>query len=273
MPTEGTDQLKLLGTDEPAPFEVLNPKSEKPLLLVCDHASRRIPLSLGGLGVDPAVRRCHLAWDIGAGELTRRLAESLGATAVLQQYSRLVVDCNRQLLDPGAFLEYGDGMVIDGNRNLNAETKQARADAIYWPYHQAVATEIKRLSRNGTDPSIVAIHSFTPVLNGASRACQIGILWDADERISAPLIRDLRNLDLIVGDNEPYSGKALQDFTIDHHAETAGLPHVGLEIRQDLLAFASGVSKMADVLHSQIERIQSQLHPRDIGSSHAKLPA
>ena len=273
MPTEGTDQLKLLATDEPAPFEVLNPRSEKPLILVCDHASRRIPVSLGDLGVDPAVRRCHLAWDIGAGELTRRLAASLGATTVLQQYSRMVVDCNRQLLDPGAFLEFGDGVVIAGNRNLDAAKKQRRADEIYWPYHQVITNEIKRLSRNGVDPSFISIHSFTPVMNGVFRPWQIGVLWDTDQRISAPLIRDLRGLEFKVGDNEPYSGRAPQDFTIDHHAEAAGLPHVGIEIRQDLIDIDAGVSKIADVLHAEIEQIQAHVHPTDITSRQRKRPA
>jgi predicted N-formylglutamate amidohydrolase len=99
MPTEGVDKASLLAADEPASFEVLNPTSTKPLLLVCDHASSRFPASVGNLGVDLAVQRCHLGSDIGARALTVTLAQRLGATAVLQQYSRLVIDCNRQLLD------------------------------------------------------------------------------------------------------------------------------------------------------------------------------
>src|SRR5210317_924462 len=114
----------LLAPDEPGPFRVLNPLAEAPILLVCDHASCRFPRSLGDMGLDPFARRCHLAVDIGAGALTERLSESLGVTAVLAQYSRLVVDCNRQLLDPSAFLVFGDGIFIPGNNNLGDAEKK-----------------------------------------------------------------------------------------------------------------------------------------------------
>jgi predicted N-formylglutamate amidohydrolase len=273
MPTAGTSPTSILDASEPVPFEVLNPDSRLPLLFVCDHASRRIPASRGTLGVDPAVRRCHLAWDIGAGELTRRLADATGATAVLQNYSRLVVDCNRELLDPAAFLEFGDGVVINGNRNLGQAEKQARADAIYWPYHCAISEQIARLTSSTCKPAVYSMHSFTPVLNGVSRVWQIGILWDKDDRIAPPLIRALRERDYLVGDNEPYSGKAPQDFTIDHHAEGAGLPCVGIEIRQDLIDNRPGVAAIAELLHPAIQRLQAQLYPTSIGTRRPQLPA
>src|SRR5690606_31159317 len=194
MPPRGTAGqpavTELLAADEPAPFSILNPSAGKPLLLVCDHASRVFPRALGDLGLDPLARRCHLALDIGAGALTAKLSGSLGATAVLAGYSRLVVDCNRDLLDPGAFLEFGDGIVIPGNRNLDAAHKEARAEAIYWPYHHAIDAEIKRLSGVSRAPAVIAIHSFTPVLDGISRPWEIGVLWDADRRISDILLRE-----------------------------------------------------------------------------------
>lgn len=273
MPTEGTRQNKILAADEPAAFEVLNPQAEEPLLLVCDHASRRFPLSLGDLGVDPAVSRCHLGSDIGARNLTKLLADRLGVTAVLQSYSRLVVDCNRQLLDPGAFLQFGDGVVINGNCHLNTEQKQARADEIYWPYHNAIGTEISRLTAVTAKPSMLAIHSFTPVLNGVFREWQIGVLWDVDGLVAEPLIQQMRDSGYVVGDNEPYSGKALQDFTIDHHAEAAGLPHAGIEVRQDLIDSEKGLLTIADALQPVIERIQAQLYPTDINTRKRRLPA
>ena len=256
----------ILGPDEPPPYRTLNPDADRAMLLVCDHASRRFPTALGDLGVDPAARRCHLAWDIGAGPLTEYLAERLNATAVLHQYSRLAIDCNRQLLDPGAFLEFGDGVIIHGNRNLRPEHKQARAAALYWPYHYAVAYEIQRLRDQTTLPSFYSIHSFTPVLNGISRPWEIGILWDKDPRIALPLIDALREAGYMVGDNEPYSGKAPQDFTIDHHAETAGLPHVGIEIRQDLIDDEPGVEQIGSALATAFDAIQARLFPTDIAS-------
>jgi predicted N-formylglutamate amidohydrolase len=273
MPTEGVDNISLLAADEPVPFEVLNPGSTKPLLLVCDHASSRFPASVDNLGVDLAVQRCHLGSDIGARALTVSLAERMGVTAVLQQYSRLVIDCNRQLLDPGAFLKFGDGVVIAGNRNLDDEQKRIRAEEIYWPYHRAIDAEIDRLSSDTVKPSMLAIHSFTPVLNGVFRPWQIGILWDKDPRIAEPIIRKLREQGLTVGDNEPYSGKALQDFTIDSHAEASELPHVGIEIRQDLIDKDEGVAAMADIFEPVIESIQAQLYATDIASRERTLNA
>ncbi|MEX2124071.1 MAG: N-formylglutamate amidohydrolase [Woeseia sp.] len=259
MPTKGTLRINtstaLLAADEPAPFTVLNPTSGVPALLVCDHASRRFPRALGDLGLDPLARRCHLALDIGAEALTRRLAGSLGVTAVLAGYSRLIVDCNRELLDPGAFLEFGDGIVIPGNRSLTAEQKAARAEAIYWPYHRAIDAEIKRLTAEGRSPAVMAIHSFTPVLDGVSRPWEFGVLWDADSRLAGIMIRELTKAGFVVGDNEPYSGRSPQDFTIDNHGEAAGLPHVGIEVRQDLIDNDPGVDKVGGILHGIIERI------------------
>jgi predicted N-formylglutamate amidohydrolase len=243
-----------IAPDEPAPFTILNAHAEAPLLLVCDHASPRLPRLLGDLGLDPPARRSHLAVDIGAGALVRCLAADLGATAVLGNYSRLVVDLNRELMDPAAFLEYGDGVVIPGNRNLSPESKAARAEAFYRPYHRAIDEQIARLRTAGCEPAVVAVHSFTPVLDGVSRPWQMGILWDADRGFAKAMIRLLREAGYVVGDNEPYSGKAPQDYTIDTHAEAAGLPHVGIEVRQDLVDGEHSARAVAAVLGSALER-------------------
>lgn len=270
MPTEGTDKntsdAPLLADDEPKPFVVRNADSVSPILLVCDHASRRFPRALGTMGLDPFARRCHLALDIGAGALTEAIADDLSVTAVFCEYSRLIVDCNRQLMDPGAFLEFGDGMIIPGNRNLHKEDKQRRADAIYWPYHGAIEAEIERLQRAGVMPLFVSIHSFTPVMNGESRTWEMGILWDQDRPTSKLFVDGLRDAGYLVGDNEPYSGKAPQDFTIDHHAEPIAMPHVGVEIRQDLIHHDDGVRRIADVLGKVIAEASNRLRPTDISS-------
>lgn len=268
MPTEGTDNrpasARLLNEDEPPPFVTRNPDSTRPILLVCDHASRLFPESLGTMGLDPGARRCHLAWDIGAGALTESLAASLEATAVLCQYSRLVIDCNRQLMDPGAFLEFGDGVVISGNRNIQQGDKDRRAEEIYWPYHNAVQHQLERFGSLGIQPIFVAIHSFTPVMNGNYRPCEIGILWDTDRVTAEVFIHDFRDAGYVVGDNEPYSGKAPQDFTIDHHAEAANLPHVGIEIRQDLIHHDYGVEKVAETMHKILETLPARITPTNI---------
>lgn len=251
------DEPRLLGPGEPLPFRVLNASSKRPLLLVCDHASRRFPESLGDLGLDPVARTCHLAWDIGAGPLTERVATELGVTTVLAEYSRLIVDCNRDLVDPSAFLEFGDGIVIHGNRGLDQRAKDQRAQEIYWPYHYAIDMELKRLAAIDYPPALISIHSFTPVLDGVSRHWEIGVLWDADRATAEIVIDGFRAAGYDVGDNEPYSGKAPMDFTIDHHAEAANLPHVGIEIRHDLIASDDGVEKIGALLAGIVDRITS----------------
>lgn len=277
MPTEGTDNKlppeTLLASDEPAPFVTLNPHATKTVLLVCDHASRRFPKSLGTMGIDPVARRCHLAIDIGAGNLTESIAENIGVTAVLCQYSRLIIDCNRQLMDPGAFLEFGDGVVIKGNRNLHANEKKLREEEIYWPYHGAIDAQIKRLHVAEVAPVFVSIHSFTPVLNGESRTIEMGVLWDADRVTAEIFINDFRQAGYHVGDNEPYSGKALQDFTIDQHAEKIGIPHIGIEIRQDLIDDEAGVAKISELMSHIVDSLPARLQPTDISSKRPKSPA
>ena len=242
---------------------MLNPLAEKPILLVCDHASHRFPKSLGDMGLDPFARRCHLAVDIGAGAVTQTLAKRLGVTAIVHNYSRLIVDCNRQLMDPGAFLEYGDGILVPGNRNLHQEDKDLRASALYWPYHCAIDEQVQRLKKSGPVPAFISIHSFTPVLNGESRQWEMGVLWDKDEQLRDIFLPGLREAGYRVGDNEPYSGKAPQDFTIDHHAEEIGLPHIGIEIRQDLIDDAGGVAEVAEVMHGIVASIPDRIDAKD----------
>ncbi len=260
--TDGPDNQHvrtLLAAGEPGPFRVLNPVSKKPLILTCDHASCRFPKSLGDMGLDPFARRCHLAVDIGAGPVTERIAERLGVTAVLQNYSRLIVDCNRELMDPGAFLEYGDGIVVTGNRNLHQEDKDLRASTLYWPYHGAIDAHVERLASIGPAPALIAIHSFTPVLNGESRPWQIGVLWDRDEAMRDIFLDGFREAGFVVGDNQPYSGKAPQDYTIDTHAEGNGLPHVGIEIRQDLVGDEHGIETIAEIMAGIVASVPDQM--------------
>jgi predicted N-formylglutamate amidohydrolase len=178
---------------------------------------------------------------------------------VLAQYSRLVVDCNRQLLDPSAFLVFGDGIFVPGNNNLSEDAKKQRSAAIYWPYHEAVSDQVSRLRSIGPAPLFVSIHSFTPVLNGMSRSLEMGVLWDVDEEVARIVIDELRGAGYKVGDNEPYSGKAPQDFTVDHHAEGGGLRHAAIEIRQDLIDDDRGVDSVAAVLHDVFELVAERI--------------
>ena len=248
---------RLLGPGDPAPFVLVNPQGRRAAVLVCDHASRAIPGSLANLGLPEMALRRHIACDLGAGAATRELAGLLDAPAVLAGYSRLVVDCNRALDDPTAFLAVSDGDRVPGNRALDPEQKALRGHEIYWPYHQAIESRLDEYRLQGVTPALIAIHSFTPFFDQQARPWEIGVLWDRDPRIPLPLIRGLRKKGIVVGDNQPYSGKHPADFTIDHHGEEAGLPCVSIEIRQDLIANPEGVTRWCRVLGEVLAEILS----------------
>ena len=238
----------LLAPDEPPPYIILNSDAILPVLLVCDHASNSFPRSLGTMGLDYLNRVSHIALDIGAGAVAESLADNLGATAVLCQYSRLIVDCNRNLIDDSAFLKYSDGVNVPGNHDLQESEKEKRASEIYWPYHNSIKDQIVRLKKHGIDPIIISIHSFTPVINGNDREWEIGVLWDKDPVTAEIFLTRLVEAGYLVGDNKPYSGKDPEDFTIDFHAESTGLPHVGIEICQNLINHDDGVKLVSDTL-------------------------
>ncbi|MDQ2101802.1 N-formylglutamate amidohydrolase [Azospirillum isscasi] len=261
----------LLGPGDPPPVTVLNPDAERPLILVCDHAARAIPKALGDLGLTEAQLSRHIAWDIGAAALTRRLAGRFGATAVLSGYSRLVIDPNRALDDATAIPVVSDDVVIPGNRALDAAEVQRRVEAIFTPYQSAIAAEVARHRGRGQVPAIVSIHSFTPVMRGVVRPWHVGILWDRDPRIPLPMIERLRaDGRWCVGDNEPYSGRTTLGGTVETHATPAGLPNVLVEVRQDLIATPEGAGLWATVLGDALEPIladpalhQVKLFPRE----------
>jgi predicted N-formylglutamate amidohydrolase len=220
-----------------------------PALLGCDHASSHIPQELNNLGVDEQHLDDHIALDIGAGAVAAELGALLNVPVVMGAHSRLVVDCNRNLDDPTAFPAESDGVPVPGNQSIDAAEREARANAFYWPYHHAVRDQLRKLERLAPAPALLAIHSFTPQMNGVQRPWHLGALWDKDDRIALPFMRHFdSNPDVVVGDNEPYSGRHPADFTLDHHAEAEGLPHLGIEIRQDLIDTESGVKHWASVL-------------------------
>ena len=247
----------LIGPAEPPPFELLNPGGRAPVLLVADHASNRIPAARDRLGLTEAVLERHVTWDIGTRAVVAELAARLDAPAVAEGYSRLLVDLNRSLEDPTAMPEVSDGIVIPGNRSISARERRLRVQSFYTPYRRAIEFMLHRQRRVVPAPALVAIHSFTPVMEGRARPWQIGVLWDKDPRIPVPLMEALRRRPegLVVGDNEPYSGRHPADYTIDHHAEAAGLPHVSIEVRQDLVDTGTGACRWAALLADALQPV------------------
>jgi predicted N-formylglutamate amidohydrolase len=254
--SESPEPGGLLEADEPRPFALVNEaglgESGAPLVLLCDHASAFIPRALDSLGLDEAQRARHIALDIGIAEVTRLLAQRLGAPAVLSHFSRLVVDPNRPQDDPTLIPQISDGVIVPGNRELAPEQRAARLAAFYWPYHEAIAgaieTKARALTRQGKAPVIVSMHSFTPVMKGVERPWQVGILWNRDARLPRRLIARLRARGLTVGDNQPYSGRDGHGHTLHNHAEPRGLAHALIELRQDLIDTQQGAADWAALL-------------------------
>jgi predicted N-formylglutamate amidohydrolase len=239
----------LLEPDEPAPVTLDNEAGNSVFFLTCDHAGRAIPRRLDSLGLPEHERQRHIAWDIGIGAVGRQLSQLLDATVILQTYSRLVIDCNRDPNVPSSIPEISEMTEIPGNRDLGDAARQTRVAAIFRPYHDAVAAALDRRAAEGRDSVLVALHSFTPVFKGISRPWHVAVLFNRDSRLAHPLAELLRaEGDLFVGENEPYAVSDLTDYTVPVHGERRGLPHVEIEIRQDQIADSAGQTAWAERL-------------------------
>ena len=232
--------------DEVPPFEVVEGRAGSRLVLTCDHASNRVPPELGDLGLGEEAFRRHIAYDIGMRGVTLRLAEALGAHAVLSTTSRLVIDPNRGEDDPTLLMRLSDGALIPGNARVD-DTERARRLARYHrPYHDAVTSVLDRIVDAGETPLILSMHSFTPAWKSVPRPWHVGLLWDLDDRVAKPLLAALREDDgLVVGDNEPYDGSLIGDG-MNRHGTNRGFPHVLVEIRQDLVGGKEGQAEWAE---------------------------
>ncbi len=256
MPTSprlpvGDVTAPVLTDQDGPPFVVINSDGAADCLLVCDHASNTIPQRFGELGLDEARLQEHIAWDIGAAAMTRRLAERLNAPAVMAGFSRLVVDCNRYLDDPAAFVEVSDQVEVPGNASLTAEAKKERAEALYRPYHAEIDRRIEGGLLSGRVPAVVAVHTMTERMRGEDlRPQEVTVCWARDGRLAVPFMRRLETVEgLVVGDNDPYGLDLGEDYTVPEHAMRRGLPHLQIEVRQDLVGDTAGALRLADLLY------------------------
>jgi len=252
---DGQARLPLLGPEDPPPFTVAHPSGRAPALLLADHAGRAFPKSLGRLGLGDAALDMHIAYDIGVEWMTHRLAALLDAPALIHSYSRLLLDPNRSLDDPTSICTISDGVVVPGNRKLTADDAAARAEAFFHPYHRAIERTIEGFLARGISPAIISMHSFTPVMRGFQRPWEIGVLWGEDGRMAIPLMEALRADGIVVGDNEPYSGRNMHGYTIETHALARGLPNVLIEVRQDLIGARAQAEAWAERLAPHLQAL------------------
>jgi predicted N-formylglutamate amidohydrolase len=237
--------------------------SGAPILFVCDHASNAVPSECGTLGLEEGAFAAHIASDIGAATVTRALAQAYGTGAVLARWSRLLIDLNRGADDPTLVMKLSDGRIIPGNRNADDAEIAHRLEIFFRPYHNAIAARIAAMREAGIVPTVISMHSFTPVWKGFKRPWQVGVLWDKDGRLANPLMAALARAGFIVGDNEPYKGE-LEGDCMWEHGTGNGLPHVLIEIRQDLIATPDAARAFAARLKPIIDEALAQMGPAQI---------
>lgn len=227
----------ILNADEGSPVAVERSEGQSPVLLICEHASKMIPRSLGDLGLSEELRSSHIAWDPGALDVSLFLSQELDACLIHQRFSRLAYDCNRPPEADSAIPKQSETFEIPGNISASAEEKQARVDGIYRPFQAAVAQEIVRRKATGQPTVLVTLHSFTPVFKGVRRDTEIGILHDTDARLAERLISSLdRGSGFVVRRNDPYGPEDGVTHTLIEHGVRNGLQNVMVEVRNDLLA-------------------------------------
>lgn len=238
------------------PVSIINPNGSSDWLLVCEHASNRVPATLQQLGLADDVFERHVAYDIGAENMTRYLSEQLNATAVICNYSRLVIDCNRVLTQTDCIPPISDDVHIPANQRLTPAQRLWRIKHVYRPFHTAVFDTLCR--KLGTNPHtrFANIHSFTPMLTSENqpRPWDIGFVH-RNHALTLQIMDDFQqNTNYCIGDNEPYNGFIYKGYTVPAHADSQDIPSLLVEFRQDLIDTATGVTHWGDLLLSAMRK-------------------
>jgi predicted N-formylglutamate amidohydrolase len=255
--------LPLLQPDEPSPVVMFNQGGRSAFVIVVDHAGREIPQCLNGLGVAPDELRRHIAWDIGALAVARHMSAILDAPLIAQHYSRLVIDCNRDPAVASSIPALSEYTVIPGNVRLTQPDAQRRCREIFEPYHQRIRELLDQRHRAGQPTMLVAQHSMTDCYKGERRPMHAAVLYNRDRRLAEGLLAALRrDASLQIAENEPYNLSDETDYTVPHHGEKRGLPHVEIEIRQDLVTDDAGQAKWGERLARALQAAQAVLGER-----------
>lgn len=254
---KSTQEPALLTPNDPPAFTQRNAAGSGPGVIVCDHASNRVPERLGSLGLPEPSLQKHIAYDIGAQAVAEILSDRLDMPALFGGFSRLVIDLNRPEDDYTCIREIYDGAVIPGNRRLTPEQHVQRHVELLRPYHDAVAQAIARKCEQLPHPAIISMHSCTDLYRGVTRPWHIGVLSNRDRRMADRVLDRLaaHRPDLTIGDNKPYSGMDPYGHTVERHALPQGRPNVLFEVRQDLIADAEGQREFGDLLATVLQEV------------------
>lgn len=254
--------ITLIDSSEGPAFSVSRVDGESDVVLICEHASNTMLPALGTLGLDPAVLESHIAWDIGAAAVAKRLSQELDATLVMQRFSRLIYDCNRPPEADDAYPEQSEVYQVPGNADLSARDKTLRAEALYHPFHGAIDALIDGRLSAGRNVVLVTVHSFTPVYFGNKRDSALGILHDADSRLADAMLEAAREAGLEgVLRNYPYGPEDGVTHTLRKHGLTRKIANVMLEIRNDLIADDRGQAEWADRIAGLLRQALDRRQP------------
>jgi predicted N-formylglutamate amidohydrolase len=256
----GAAGYRLLDPDEPPAFLEIGRQGRSNFVIVVDHAGRRIPRRLNNLGLPEAELRRHIAWDIGALGVARQMAAALDATLVAQNYSRLVIDCNRDPAVPSSIPVLSESSEIPGNVGLSEQEIAARRREIFDPYHAHIRALLDERAAAGRPTILVAQHSMTDVYKEVRRKMHAAVLYNRDRHFAGLMLDSLRReAHLIIADNEPYFVSDETDYTVPRHGEARGLPHVEIEIRQDLVGNEAGQTEWAQRIGSALQEAEKIL--------------
>ena len=237
----------LIGPDEGPVVDIR--RGDSLFVVACEHASNRLPRTLGDLGLSAADLQRHIAWDPGAAEVATGLATRLSGDLLKQCFSRLVIDCNRSPQLADAIAETSEDTTIPGNLGLTPQARSDRIASVWAPFHAALEALLDERARERRPTALVTVHSFTPVYRGVARPWHIGVISTDERSLADVLLAALRrDRTLVVGDNQPYSAKDNVDYTIRRHGRDRGLPHVMIEIRNDRLRRAKDIAAWTDLL-------------------------
>jgi predicted N-formylglutamate amidohydrolase len=254
------ETVTLLAPDEPPAVIEYRTTGASPFLLVCDHAGLRIPRRLQNLGLSAADLARHIAWDIGIAGVGRMLADRLDACLIMQPYSRLVIDCNRPPGTPTSIAPLSEGTAIERNAHISADEASLRVREIFEPYHGTIARHLDARAKAKQPTILISLHSFTPVYAGVARVWHAGVLYNRYNILASSLLALLRaSGESTFGDNEPYSVTDDTDYTIPVHGEQRDLPHVAIEIRQDLIAEEPGQLAWAELLAELLPKAAAKI--------------
>ena len=252
------DPSPLLGPDEPDPCLEAHADGRSNFLIVVDHASARIPNRLNDLGVAKSDLARHIAWDIGVLAMAMKMSQALDAHLIAQAYSRLVIDCNRDPEVESSIPTVSEHTRIPGNQRLSEAERLERRRAIFEPYHARIRAILEARLAAGRRTILIAQHSMTDLYKDSRRLMHAAVLYNRDRRFAGLTLEALRREPhLSVADNEPYFVSDATDYTVPQHGEARGLPHVEIEVRQDLIAHEAGQEEWAGRLVQALQAAES----------------